>query len=246
MIRRALVMIGLVACGSENPPATTPSEPGSAQQLVIPPMDAGAAPPLVIASSSASSPPVDDHPDSVDDYTVARDPRLKSGTRASRVIIAELQGFDSELASMASNSPARPDLLKKMMDSYAELARAAGAGTPTANTALNSAISRSTLLVTTYPNYSRLDEVRYNQGLAFEQAQKTMDARKSFYELIKTRPDSKFIGCAYFAFGEMFHEETKSDPSKADLAKQAYLEVIKFPAPANSCFKLAKDRLAGR
>ena len=55
-----------------------------------------------------------------------------------------------------------------------------------------------------------------------------MAARRAFYELIKTRPQSTYVPYAYFAFGEMFQREAKSDPAKWDFAQQAYAEVKKY------------------
>jgi TolA-binding protein len=72
------------------------------------------------------------------------------------------------------------------------------------------------------------DEALYDQGLQQEQAGDARGARRTYYELIQKHPASPLIPYAYFAFGEMFLEESKGDPSKLDLCEQAFKEVVKY------------------
>lgn len=82
------------------------------------------------------------------------------------------------------------------------------------------------------------------RGLAYEQVNQRAKVRAAYYDLIRSRPASKLVPCAYFAFGEMFRDEARADPSKLELAKQAFKEAAKYPAPANTCFVAARDRLS--
>lgn len=88
------------------------------------------------------------------------------------------------------------------------------------------------------------DEVLYYAGLDHELAGNVTAARRSYYEVIKQYPSSKLVPFAYFAFGELFLAETESDPSKAQLAEQAYREVLKYPPTQNPLYVEAQRRLA--
>lgn len=73
------------------------------------------------------------------------------------------------------------------------------------------------------------DEPLYDDALRFERQGNGAQARRSYYELIAKHPNSPLVPYAYFAFGEMFLREAQADPSKLDLALQAYNEVAKYP-----------------
>ena len=106
------------------------------------------------------------------------------------------------------------------------------------------AIENYTLIVNDYPTYGQLDEVLYYLAYEYEQASDLKNARSVYYDLIKKAPDSKYIPNAYLAFGELFFNEAQGDPSKWDLAAQAYSEVIKYPAPNNKVYGYAWYKLA--
>ena len=72
------------------------------------------------------------------------------------------------------------------------------------------------LIKTEYPNYPQLDEVLYYLAYEYEQANENDKARQVYFELIQTRPNSKYIPNAYLAFGELFFNEAQGDPSKWD------------------------------
>ena len=84
----------------------------------------------------------------------------------------------------------------------------------------------------------------YYLAYEYEQAQDLENARKVYYELIQKAPQSKYIPNAYLAFGELFFNEAQGDPSKWELAAQAYQEVIKYPPPNNKVFGYAHYKLA--
>lgn len=67
-------------------------------------------------------------------------------------------------------------------------------------------------------------------------------ARKGYFDLIKNFPSSPFIPYAYIAFADMFFDEAQTDPSKLALAKQAYVEGVKYPPPANQMYAYALHR----
>jgi tetratricopeptide (TPR) repeat protein len=105
------------------------------------------------------------------------------------------------------------------------------------------AIDNYHIIVNDYPNYSQLDEVLYYLAYEYEQANDLKNARSVYYDLIKKAPQSKYIPNAYLAFGELFFNEAQGDPSKWDLAAQAYTEVTKYPAPANKVYGYAWYKL---
>lgn len=86
-------------------------------------------------------------------------------------------------------------------------------------------------------------DVEYHDGLAAERSGSMNDARKSYFKLVQNYPNSPLIPAGYFAFGEMFANEAKKDPSKAPLAEQSFNEVLKFPPPANKLRSIAQYRL---
>jgi TolA-binding protein len=165
----------------------------------------------------------------------ARDPRAKSHPRPRALLVTELQGLTSLLAATAQSAPDRPQLLRRIADDYAELARTSlasgGPNDPVTRAARARAVDFYTQLEAV-PAYGKLDEVLYYKGLELEMSGDLTGARRTYYDLIRKAPQSKLVGHAYFAFGEMFFDEAVADPSKNDLALQAYTEVLKQPASA--------------
>lgn len=88
------------------------------------------------------------------------------------------------------------------------------------------------------------DEARsaYDTALAAERRGDLASARRAYFELVQRQPSSKLIPLAYLAFGEMFAAEAETDPAKWEIAKQAYLEVLKYPAPDNPVWVYAQLR----
>lgn len=204
MRRTLLLMIFAAAC------ANTPQREEAAPPLVVPPLDADAAAPAQDRKESrreVQSPLA----------IPARDPRPAMRNPRSNVDIMR------EIATLQSDTT--PSALHTVADDYCELARVE------ANGALRlKAISTYDEIANKYPTYAALDEVLYFSGLESEIQGDTKNARYSYYELIKRRPNSEYVPYAYFAFGELFFEEAKTDPSKNALAEQAYREVLKYPS----------------
>ena len=225
------------ACAPSSPPATSASEP-PVEPLVI-----GKSPPAPIVTSDAppTPPPSDDAPvATANAFPVsARDPRF-GRKRPLTLLLPEIQALEGLFAATPATSPDRPALVRRLAEEYAELARSGDARTAAAAHA--SALKYYTLL-TTFPQYPQMDEAFYYEGLEHELAGNLPNARRCYYELIKRSPQSKLIPLAYFAFGEMFNAEAMSDPSKNDLAVQAYTEVLKYPPPANTVYADAKTRI---
>jgi predicted Zn-dependent protease len=84
----------------------------------------------------------------------------------------------------------------------------------------------------------------YDQAFAQEDRGELSDARKSYFLLIQNHPRSRLIPLAYLAFGELFAKDSASDPSKWDLARASYGEVLKYPPPDNVSFAYASLRFA--
>ena len=214
-MQRALFFLVCLACGSSEP------APRHVEIEVAQPLPSVSATPSATPTTTVS---MQVEPRDVDDV---RDLR-RVQPRSPALLHAETQALEKLLAATAANAPDRPALLRRIAEGYADL-RKQGEGGASAK-----AIQSYTELVKTYPTYAQVDEAFYYLGLEQELAGDLMNARKSYYELIKRSPSSKYVPYAYFAFGEMFFHEAKGDPSKWDLAKQAYTEVMKFPSPIAS------------
>lgn len=153
----------------------------------------------------------------------ARDPR-RIMARSPALVQTELRALEQLLTATSASSPDRPALLRRLAEDYVEERKAGVAG------ASVKAIHHYDALAKTYPTYPQIDEVRYFLGLEYELSGDLSNARRTFYSLIRDTPNSKYVPYAYFAFGEMFFQETKGDPTKFQLAEQAYMEVLKFSA----------------
>jgi TolA-binding protein len=197
--------------------------------------------------------------------------RLKARQRA--LLATEIGGLESLFGGTPKNASDRPTLARRLAEDYVELESAAfrdktnaeverdglkktnpnGAGQKQTQAndaakimtaARTRAINYYNLVKNEYPNYPQLDEVLYYLAYEHEQGNDYANARKVYYELIQKRPDSKYIPNAYLAFGELFFNEAQGDPSKWDLSRDAYVEVIKYPPPNNKVFGYAWYKLA--
>ncbi|MBL8606325.1 MAG: hypothetical protein JNL38_03350 [Myxococcales bacterium] len=81
------------------------------------------------------------------------------------------------------------------------------------------------------------------EAYALEKKRDLAGARRRYYDLITKHPGSAAIPQAYLAFGELFFAEAEADPSKRELAAQAYREVVKYPPPGNAVHAFALLRL---
>lgn len=233
-----LLGLSMAGCGNASEPA--PAEP-PVQPLVI-----GTSPPMPIATSAAELAPVADEAPVAATTALAvpaRDPRLaRMRPRARALVVTELQGLESLFTATASTAPARPALIRRLAEEYAELARSADPAM--AANAHRGALRYYQMLVDEYPKYPQIDEAGYYAGLEHELGGDLRNARRAYYELIKTSPQSKLVPLAYFAFGEMFFNEAATDPSKDQLALKAYAEVLKYPPPNNVVYADAQRRVS--
>jgi hypothetical protein len=101
---------------------------------------------------------------------------------------------------------------------------------------------RAALVGTTAGSYEP-DAAIFRQGNERELAGDAPSARKAYYELIQKFPTSPLVPYAYLAFADLFFDEAEKDPSKWQLAKQAYTEVLKYPPPKNEAYAYARHRL---
>lgn len=69
--------------------------------------------------------------------------------------------------------------------------------------------------------------VTYERGLVAERAGRLDFARKAYFEVVQGK--GAFAPLAYLAFGVMFEQEARADPTKLAFARQAFEEVLKFP-----------------
>lgn len=234
-----LLSLSATACTPSSDPA--PAEP-PVQALVI-----GKSPPMPIATTAEPAAPSDDAPVAAATTLAipARDPRIARANGRQRpraLLVTELQALESLFAATQATSPDRPALMRRLAEDYAELAR--GNDAATSASAHRSALKYYELLASDHPQYAQIDEAYYYAGLEHELAGNLPKARRAYYELIKTSPQSKLIPLAYFAFGEMFYAEAANDPSKDDLAQQAYAEVLKYPPPGNAVYADAQRRIS--
>jgi tetratricopeptide (TPR) repeat protein len=231
------VAAALLACGGSTSETLAP--------VVVAVGDAGPPPPVAIARHTPPSepPPAPAPSEPVDP---ARDPRRAVATpRRAALLEAETSALDQLLAATSPSAPDRPTLLRRIAESEVELTRARErerTGEPEG--ARRRAIDAYETLLRDYPSYAASDEARYFLALEHERSGDLSKARRAYYELIQRSPQSRYVPYAYFAFGEMFRREAEGDPSRVDLARQAYREAAKYPAPANALHDLALERMA--
>ncbi len=161
-------------------------------------------------------------------------------------IATEIRALESLFAATPRSSPDRVQLARRLAESCVELELASerDGSASAATDARKNAIRYYIVVRDEYPSYSKLDEVLYYLAYEYEREGDPSNARKAYFELIQKTPQSKFVPNAYLGFGELFFQESQSDPSKLELAKQAYLEVIKFPPPDNRAYGYANYKLA--
>ncbi len=164
--------------------------------------------------------------------------------RVLRLLQVEATGLERLFQRTPVGSPDRPPLMRRLAEAYVELAAASTIASPRREQAARQrAIQYYTAVKAQYPNTTSLDDVLYYLAMAYERAGALDEARKAYYELIMKAPKSPKIPLAYLAFGELFFEEAKNDPSKWSLAEAALKEVLKYPAPANRAACFARARL---
>jgi tetratricopeptide (TPR) repeat protein len=184
-----------------------------------------------------------------DDLPIAvmvRDPRpwrLKPGSVALLTTTAQRM---EELLTTTPTGPERPVIMRRLGDCYVELSyaiRQARGKDDAVTAAAAKAITMYARVLADFPRSPGIDEVAYFLALEYERADRVDDARKTYLKLIQTWPSSRYNPLAYLAFAEHFFAEGAADPSKMQLAEQAYKEVIKYPPPDNHAFAYAHYKL---
>jgi tetratricopeptide (TPR) repeat protein len=94
------------------------------------------------------------------------------------------------------------------------------------------------------PVASAAETEAYLQAHAIEQREELPAARKAYFDIIANMPKSPYVPAVYLAFAELFARESASDPSKWELARSAYNEVVKYPPPQNRVYAYALLRNA--
>jgi tetratricopeptide (TPR) repeat protein len=176
--------------------------------------------------------------------------------RALALLVVEIQQLEMLFRATVATSPDRPLIQRRIAEDYVELEKAATAesvlpGDParrdtrrrTAEQARRMALRSYEDLVTQFPADPRTDEARYFLAYEREQARDLAGARRAYLDLITQSPSSRYVPLAYLAFGEMFFSEAADDPSKWEIAKQAYRKVLDAPPPANEAYAYAWYRL---
>ncbi|HEY1960432.1 MAG TPA: tetratricopeptide repeat protein [Polyangiaceae bacterium] len=204
-MQRALFFGLLVACGGAPEPA----------HVEI-------AQPLPTVSVTASAAPLPAPPTFVSQDV--GDPRPPP-RRAASLLETEARTIESLVAATPASSSDLPPLLLRVAETYAELRKVAGDARASAK-----AIDHYTTLTAQFPSFAKIDDAYLGLGLEYVARGDLPNARRAFYELIKNVPQSHYVPYAYFAFGDMFEREARSDPSKWDFAQQAFVEVRKYPA----------------
>ncbi|MEY2933693.1 MAG: hypothetical protein RL033_4442 [Pseudomonadota bacterium] len=193
--------------------------------------------------------------------------------RGRQLLITEISGLERLYKQTPRQSPDRAQLVRRLAEGYVELESAAtrdkikadidaeeakkgknkgkyDASVKEASTAQqivvksrDNAIKYYSRMKKDYPGYSKIDEILYYLAYEYEQNKDLDHARAVYLELIEKAPNSPYIPNAYLAFGELFFVEAMGDPSKWELAAQAYKEVTKFKPPQNKVFGYAQYKL---
>ncbi len=236
-----LLLLGLASLGYGCEPAREPARP----EPPVAPLVIGTSPPGAIAPEAEPVAPDEPIANAASPLAVpARDPRIALSThRARGPLTAEAQSLVAQLGTAQPQTPTHAVIGRHLADTYSELARVTE-GTPVARTAHKAAAKYYGVVVTEDPQSLQRDEAQYYAALEHELAGDKTNARQAYYELIKNFPGSRWIGFAYFAFGEMFFVDAETDPSKYPLAEQAYREVLKYPPAQNVLYVEAHRRLA--
>jgi tetratricopeptide (TPR) repeat protein len=255
----ALIRIEVVPLGpSARQAVATPAPPASPQpvsaQAPMPPPPTYPVPAPVSATQAPSGPVTEVTQPPAVNGDAFRDPRRsRLQQRQTALVVNEIQQLESLFRATDTASKDRPMLLRRLAEDYVELEAAAPSTAARSNSA---AIQNYSTLVLQYsgatstafpslppPAYVQIDEATYYLALEYERGGYLDQARRGYLNLITQQPNSKYIPDAYLAFGEMFFREATGDPSKWEVAKQAYLKVIALPPPANTVYGYAWYKL---
>lgn len=229
----------LIACA----PSTTPPPEDGVTLVILPPTAARTMAIDPVTPDAASAPSAEDRRTSPLDVP-ARDVRT-TPPRSKAIVLMELQQLDALYSTMQPSAVDAPVVLRRLADDYLELHRA-----DASVLAARKAILHYAKLVANYPSALQLDQSMYSLGLEYELVGDNLEARKVYFELISKQPSSKWVPYAYFAFGEFFVKDAKSDPSNWALAQQSYEAAKKqssTPLNAWTLWRLMQvERVMGR
>ena len=196
-------------------------------------------PPLPPPPPSTASAPTPPPPAAAAAVDRARDPRTsRVRPRALALLVTEVQQLEALANVTPDTQPDKPQIVRRLAEDYVEIEAAATSAGRAAIVASSreAAIRYYDSLASRFPTYPKLDEVLYFDALEHERAHDLNNARRLYYEVIRSSPSSRFVPFAYFAFGEFFAAEAASDPAKLDLALQAYQKVVASPPPTNTIY----------
>jgi tetratricopeptide (TPR) repeat protein len=220
-----------------------------AQEVVVPDVAATASTtPTAPPSATPSSPNASAPTGATNSAAIARvrDPRMsRVRARALALLVTEIQQLEHLASATPDTQPDKVAMLRRLAEDYVELETAASAAgrAPIVASAQKAAIKDYDALIQGYPAYPMIDEARYFDALEHESAGDLAGTRRLYLELIAQNPTSKYVPYAYFAFGEMFASEGARDPSRLDLALQAYQKAVAAPPPNNRIYGWAWLRI---
>jgi TolA-binding protein len=224
---RRVVLLALVACGGPAPPVVVDVRGPATSD-----------PPLVIPPVAPVAEVIPGKVEVIEPSASPRDPRFAARRPRSRaLILSETQALERRVAT----APDRAVAHRQVAELYSELAFTSDGAE--AARSRERAIEHYNAIKDDHPYYAELHEVFYYLALAHEQSGHLKDARVYYYEVIKRYPGTLWVPLSYFAFGEMFFIEAAADPTKYDLALQAYNESIKYPASTNTVYADALLRI---
>lgn len=182
-------------------------------------------------------------------HWLSRDPRRGvHKPRPARLLKTEIHQLKMLFEATPREAPDRRPILRRLADDSAELAWAAPSESEKARA---QAIHYYVMLTeenksncpSTEMQKCRADEALYFLALELELIGKINDARKSYFELIRSFPQSDYIPYAYFAFGELYFKEgMEGDRSKLPMAKKLYDKILQFarsPITVETTLRLA-------
>lgn len=208
---------------------------------VAPPPEApSAAEPTAKTSGPSSTAPAARAANAEED--AARDDRrARRAPRARALLVSEIQGLERLGLASTRTSPDRPALLRRIAEANVELAASAtkDGSSAVAQAAHKNAVRHYVALLSDHPDAPARDAALYNLGLEYEALGDLTNARKVYFDVVKSHAGSPYVAKAYFAFGVLFRQE-----GKLDLARQAFAQAAQG-AEAGSSLQTLASREAG-
>jgi len=218
-----------VSCASRAPdvpvlvaPIPKP-QPHPDKPVIVRAAEPSAAPEPSVVPSCASAP---------------RDPRVKDPRRAVALVVSEYAALSRLYDLTLDGAPDKPALALRLGDVETELRRAA----PTRDGLENEARAHYEVARRAGKG-APYEAATYRLALDAECRGDGPVARKLAFELVSRAPTSVWVSPAYLLFGELFAAEAAKDPSKSELARQAYREARKHGGdPRITTFAADRER----